>query len=170
VILGASVLYPQQIVPAKDGELLTHQAQFLTRFHPSLLYLYQIGVFMAFWGTIYGAYEIYSRTLYECLRPLSARLRRINPVTVRHWVLAYCGLFGILLVWITRNPIGLITFPSVVGGVLTCGLWCFGMIWLDRKNLPVPFRMGPVLLIATILSGAAMFLMGANALIDYLRS
>lgn len=167
VILGAAVLHPQHLIPARNGELLTHQAQFLTRFHPSLLYIYQAGIFMAFWGTIYGAYEIYSRTLYECIRPLSSRLRSMPPRKVRLGVLVYCGVFGILLCWVTDNPIGLITFPSVVGGVLTCGLWCFGMIWLDRKNLPGPLQMGRPLLLATVLSGLLLSAMGFKALYDY---
>ncbi len=170
VVLGAAVLNTQQIVPAKNGELLTHQAQFLTRLHPILLHLYRAGVFMAFWGTIYGAYEIYSRTAYECLRPISKRLRDTPAKTVRLYVLLYCGLGGITLTWITDHPIKLITFPSLVGGVLTCGLWCFGMIWLDRKMLPRSLQMKLPLLIATVLSGLLLAGIGGKALFDFVGS
>ncbi|MEZ6060606.1 MAG: Nramp family divalent metal transporter [Planctomycetaceae bacterium] len=170
VVLGASILHPQQIIPAKNGELLTHQAQFLTRLHPALLHLYRIGVFMAFWGTIYGAYEVYSRTVYECLRPISERVRHMRTGTIRLYVLLYCGLGGITLTWLTENPITLITFPSLVGGVLTCGLWCFGMIWLDRRQLPAPLRMKPPLLVATVVSGAILTAIGGKAFFDFIAA
>ena len=167
VVLGASVLHPKEIVPAKNGELLTHQAQFLTQIHPTFLYLYRIGVFMAFWGTIYGAYEIYWRTVYECLRPVSEQVRQMSPKKVRLYVLLYCGIGGIALSWLTENPIELITIPSLIGGVLTCGLWCFGMMWLDRTILPKPLRMKAPLLIATMLSGVLLTAIGAKALYDF---
>jgi Mn2+/Fe2+ NRAMP family transporter len=167
VMLGASVLHPQQIVPAKSGELLTHQAQFLTQLHPAFLHLYRIGVFMAFWGTIYGAYEIYWRTVYECVRPVSERVRQMPEKSVKLYVLIYCGVAGITLTWLTENPVKLITFPSLVGGVLTCGLWCFGMVWLDRKLLPGPLRMKPPLLIATLLSGVLLSVLGGKAFYDF---
>ncbi|MCH2213501.1 MAG: Nramp family divalent metal transporter [Fuerstiella sp.] len=170
VVLGASVLHPQEIVPAKNGELLTHQAQFLTQLHPAFLYLYRIGVFMAFWGTIYGAYEIYWRTVYECLRPVSEKIRRMSSGTVRLCVLLYCGVGAIALSWLTENPIGLITIPSLIGGVLSCGLWCFGMMWLDRKSLPTALRMKPVLRIATFVSGALLTSIGVKAFYDYVAS
>jgi len=166
VVLGAHVLHPQEIVPAKNGELLTHQAQFLTDIHPAFLYVYRAGVFMAFWGTIYGAYEIYSRTVYECVRPISERVRRMPEATIQRYVLVYCGVAGILLSWISENPIAMITFPSLIGGVFTCGLWCFGMIWLDRNRLPAALRMKAPLLIATLISGTVLTVLGGKAIID----
>ena len=56
---GAAVLRPEQIVP-DDAQLLSVQASFLVRLHPVLLYLYQFGVFTAFFGTIMAAYELYA--------------------------------------------------------------------------------------------------------------
>jgi hypothetical protein len=49
-----------------------------------------------------------------------------------------------------------------VGGVFTCGLWCFAMIWTDRQFLPKPLQMKPLLLIMTTLSG--VFLTGLGLL------
>ena len=48
VVLGACILHPQQLVPAGQN-LLGQQASFLTNMHPSLLYVYQVGIFMAFY-------------------------------------------------------------------------------------------------------------------------
>ena len=125
---------------------------------------------MAFWGTIYGAYEIYWRTVYECLRPVSQRVRRMSTKTVRWYVLVYCGLAGIALTWLTENPVALITFPSLVGGVLTCGLWCFGMVWLDRTLLPKPLQMKTPLLVATLVSGTLLAGIGGKAFFDFVAS
>lgn len=165
-LLGAAILNPAQEVPA-DRDLLTHQAGFLTALHPSLSYVYQIGIFFAFWGTMYGAYEIYTRTAYECFAPLSRRLRETPLRSFRFGVLLYSGIGGLTLLWTIDDPIALVTPAALVGGVFTCGLWCFAMIWTDRKFLPKPLRMGPGLSIATALSGIVLTLLGIKGLWDY---
>lgn len=170
VILGAAVLHTQKIIPAKEGELLTHQAKFLTAFHPSFLWLYQLGVFVAFWGTIYGAYEIYLRTAFECLAPLSSRVRAMPVDRFRQYVLLYCGIGGLTLLWTTTDPVGAVTFPALVGGVFTCGLWCFAMLWVDRHFLPKRLQMGTVLTILTVISGIVLTTLGVRGIWDYISS
>jgi hypothetical protein len=167
VVLGAAILHPQQLVPS-GRPLLTHQTEFLPRLPPSLLYLYQIGVFMAFWGTIYGAYEIYVRTGYEYIQPFSGRLRAAPMAKVRRVVLLYCGIGGLILFWSFDDPIKLVTPAALVGGVFTCGLWCFAMIWTNRHFLPRPLRMGKTLLILTIISGTLLTAIGAKGIWDYI--
>ena len=95
VVLGAEILHPNHLVPSGHN-LLTHQATFLTRLHPALLYVYQVGILVAFWGTIYGAYEIYLRTARECLLPLSATIRRMPEDTFRTLTILYCALSGLI--------------------------------------------------------------------------
>lgn len=166
VLLGATVLHPNEIIPS-GRELLVPQAQFLTRFHPSFLYLYQMGIFVAFWGTIYGAYELYVRTTHECLRPLRASWRNVPLKSVRIWVLLYCGLGGIALMWSVEDPIKIVTPAAIVGGVFTCGLWCFAMLWTDRHILPKPLQMKPVLWVFTALSGLVLTVLGVKGIWDY---
>ncbi len=155
--LGAAILHQAHLAP-EGRDVLVHQAAFLTKIHPSLLYLYQIGVLAAFLGTIYGAYEIYTRTTYECLAPLSRRIREMPEKQVRLPVLLYCGVGGLILLWTVDDPIKLVTLPAIVGGVLTCGLWCFAMIWTERRFLPKAFRMRRSLLVLTVIAGT--FLVG----------
>ncbi|MBN1851929.1 MAG: Nramp family divalent metal transporter [Pirellulales bacterium] len=160
IILGAIILHPDREVPDKFA-LLSKQARFLTDFHPALLFLYQAGIFMAFWGTIYGAYEIYLRTAYECLRPVFPRLHRVPRTKIRNWTLVYCASGGLLLVWIGGDdPAAMVKPAAIVGGVFTCGLWCFAMIWADRRFLPKPLQMGRCLLLATTLSGTCLTALG----------
>lgn len=164
IILGAVILYPDHAVPDKFA-LLSKQARFLTDFHPALLYLYQIGIFMAFWGTIYGGYEIYLRTAYECVLPVSRRLRQMDPTKFRNWVLLYCGTGGLTLVWLGGDdPAAIVKPAAIVGGVFTCGLWCFAMIWADRRFLPRQLQMRPLLLILTIISGTSLTALGVLAI------
>jgi hypothetical protein len=157
MVLGAALLHPRQIVPS-GLQLLSVQAEFLTQLHPNLLYLYQLGVFTAFFGTILGAYELYVRTTNECLRPVSPRVRRMSLSQLRPWVVGYCGVAGIAIMWLGGNPVDIVTPAALFGGVLTCGMWCLLMVWTDYRFLPAPLRMGWMLRGLNIISG--LFLTG----------
>ncbi len=166
ILLAAVILHPKHDVP-DELELLSKQSQFLTTFHPSLLYVYQLGIFMAFWGTTYGAYEIYLRTAYECLAPVSRRIRRMPERRFRAWTLVYCAGGGLIVLWLgPENPMQTVKPAAIFGGVFACGLWCFAMIWADRRFLPKPLRMGPVLLLLTAISGTALTTLGVKAIWD----
>jgi Mn2+/Fe2+ NRAMP family transporter len=167
ILLSAAILHPDHQVP--DGfELLSKQARFLTDFHPALVYLYQMGVFMAFWGTTYGAFEIYLRTAYECLAPLSRFVRQTPERRFRAGALAYCTIGGLAVTWFGGDDAIKIVAPAaMVGGVFTCGLWCFAMIWADRRYLPKPLRMGRALTTLTVISGTVLTLLGTKAIWDY---
>ncbi|MEM7385467.1 MAG: Nramp family divalent metal transporter, partial [Verrucomicrobiota bacterium] len=167
MVLGAAILFPQQLVP-EGNELLTHQASFLTNMHPGLLYVYQLGAFFAVWGTVYGAYEVYLRTAFECLAPISSRVRRLPYRRFRVGILAYIAFFSLIFLWTFDDPIALVTPASIVGGVFACGLWCFLMFWTDRRFVPAPLRMGKGLTFFLLLSGLIMTLMGGKAILDYL--
>jgi len=168
VTLGAQILRPKEVIPS-GNELLTHQAEFLTQFHPAMLYVYQIGIFTAFFGTIYGAYEIYIRTAYECVMPLSKTFRAMQQRKFRAIVLTYCAVGGLSLLWLISDPVSIVKPAGIVGGVFTCGLWCFAMLWVDHKFLPKPLRMGPVLTSLTLISGLVLTVLGVKALWDYLE-
>ena len=168
-ILGAVILHPIQVVPAGQ-DLLSHQARFLTEISPSLLYLYQLGIFFAFWGTIYGAYEIYIRTAFECFAPASKRVRNMPYARFRLGILLYSAIGGLILMWTMDNPVEIVTPAAILGGVLACGLWCFFMIWADRKFLPPPLRMRPLLLSLVALAGVVLTLLGTRAVWDYVAA
>jgi Mn2+/Fe2+ NRAMP family transporter len=165
-LLGAAILHSKELIPA-DKDLLSHQAMFLTELHPSLLYLYQIGIFAAIWGSIYGALELYVRTTYECITPLSQKFRAIPLSSVRRVVLTFIGILSLVIMFKSEDPIAVLTLPLIVGGVFTCGLWCFAMIWTDRHFMPKAFQMKSTLLVLTIISGIAMTVLGFRALWNY---
>lgn len=171
-LLGARILNPEQLVPS-GTELFSHQARFLTELHPALLYVYQLGIFMAFFGTIYGAFEVYARTAYECLTPVGTWFRRFTFERFRRAIVLYCGVMGLLFLWtltLRMNPDEVVRPAALVGGVFSCGLWCLAMLWTERRFLPREVRMPRLLWLATLVSGIAMTAMGAKAIWDYLAA
>jgi len=168
LLLGAAILHPNHLIPAGQ-QLLNHQADFLTQFHPFLLYLYQMGVVMAFWGTIYAAFEIYPRTARECVMPLNLSIAKVPEKRIKLIIQLYCAIGGLALLWSFDDPVAIIKPAAIVGGILTCGLWCFAMIWTDKKFLPAPLRMGKILTGLTFISGLAMTILGVKAIFDYLN-
>jgi Mn2+/Fe2+ NRAMP family transporter len=169
VLLGARILHPQELVPS-GNELLNHQSKFLTdQWGVAWKFVYQIGIFMAFFGTIYGAYEIYLRTAYECLMPLSKKVRAMPIKRFRSWVLIYCAGGGLTLLWTMAKPEDIVKPAAIVGGVFACGLWCFAMVWIDRKFLPKKLRMGPILITLNLISGIVLTVLGTQAIVHYVR-
>lgn len=171
MIGGARVLNPDQLIPS-GLTLLEYQAQFLTEIRSWLFPVYAAGVFFAVFGTLYAAYEVYTRTAYECLRTVFHQLRETPMHTVRLWVVGYGAIGGLALMWlpVLFPGIELIDLPTpagIVGGVLTLGLWALAMAWTDRTFLPDEYQMGSVLFWLTVTSGVAMTAMGLRAWWDY---
>ena len=165
--LGAAMLHSKEIIP-DNANPLVHQALFVTQFHPLMVYFYQLGIFMAFWGTIYGAYELYIRTAKECFRPLSRVIHDMPDRKFRLILLIYCAGGALPLLWIMENPVKTVEPAAIVGGVFTCGLWCFLMVWTDRRFLPNPLQMGRTLVALTMVSGTVLTVLGAKAIADYI--
>lgn len=172
LLLGATILHDQQSIP--DGwELLKPQVAFLTTIHANLKYVYQLGIFMAFFGTVIAAYEVNTRTTVECLWAISDRMKRFSLSRTRVVVVLYCGLGGLLLAWVPfllkiyfdkvgielraievlQKPVGLVTLPALLGGVFACGLWCFAVLWAEERFLPYVYRMKRAATVATIIAG-----------------
>ena len=109
--LGALVLNPNQAIP--DGsEFLTVQEAFLTALHPQLKWLYRIGAFLAFIGTLYGAFEVYYRVVAEGVKSIFPRLEASRPLrNLRTIVIFYCFLGGLALVWLPREIAGNVLGP-----------------------------------------------------------
>ncbi len=57
---------------------------------------------------------------------------------------------------------------AIIGGVLTCGLWCLAMVWTDGNFLPRPYQMGKALVVLNMVFVIAMTSFGLKALIDRL--
>ena len=170
-ILGALVLHTEQRIPAKET-LLSEQELFLTQLHPQLLWLYRGGVFLAFIGTLYGAFEIYRHTVVESARALLPQWSADSHVTRwRSLTVAYCYGGGMIMMWLPKqiagDVVGRMTFGAIIGGATLCGLWCFAMLWTDYARLPRALRMSGVLWWSTLVAGLVMTPLGVQTLVVY---
>lgn len=172
-ILGALVLHGEHRVPVND-ELLNEQEAFLMVLHPELRWVYRVGVFLAFLGTLYGAFEIYRQTFAEsaiAILPNFATPKRI--AMLKRGVVAYCFLGGELMMWLPQEVAGDVlsrmTFGTILTGATACGLWCFAMLWADRVRLPPALQMSWVLRLLTIVAGVSMTSLGFQTIIAYFQ-
>ena len=170
-ILGAVILQPQQLVP--DGvNLLNYQAAFLTVLSPWLLPLYQIAVFLAFFGSVYAGPELGFRIVYEYLVTFP-RWRDRLPMRKLRWVVllwTLCG--GLAVLWLSRpypgvQLIDIITPAGIYSGVLSCGFYCLANPWADWRFLPASLRMPKILAGLNIFAGVLFGAMGLKALWEY---
>jgi hypothetical protein len=163
-MLGAAILNPMRLVP-EGINVLTPQAEFLTQFFPSMKYLYQLGIFLAIWGTLYGALEMYTRTVHECLLAVLKKGRKIHYNSFRLWVCLYAGIGGLILVWTVPNPVSMIGAIAPIA-LFACGLWCFAMIWVDKTVLPKALRMNVIGYALNIVAGIAMAGFGVKQMLN----
>ena len=170
-ILGTVLLQPRQLVP--DGvDLLNYQASFLTTLSPLLLPLYQISVFFAFFGSIYGGPELAYRVVHEYLRTLPRWRDRLSPTKLRWLIIIWSLGGGLAVLWLSRpypeiQLIDIITPAGICTGVLLCGFFCLANPWMDWHFLPRPLRMSISLVVLNILAGIIFAVMGLWALWEY---
>lgn len=171
VIMGASVLHPIHEIPA-GNDLLNKQEGFLAVLHPQLTWVYRAGVVLAFIGTLYGAFEIYRHSIMEAVRAF--KHKAVTRKSVKFWNKAtntYCLLGALTLVWLPQslsgNIVDRMVFGAIIGGALTCGLWCFAMLIIDKTRLPKALRMGKLLWLGVLLAGTVLTYLGILSMIDY---
>lgn len=169
MVLGADLLHPRQLIPDKMN-LVNYQAVFLTKLHPSLLYLYQVGIFAAIGGTVFATFDVWTKTTYETLLPIVAKPAALEYGRVKRYVMAWSVIVGMIVMWAglywspLSNPVSIVQIPALIGGSTGCGLWCIGLWWIDRANLPVGLRLRAwqqVLLIVSGITLTALGLIGA---------
>ncbi|HHW04206.1 MAG TPA: Nramp family divalent metal transporter [Thermoanaerobacterales bacterium] len=167
MILGAVILNPQHLIPT-DTKIMQYQVQFFTMISPILVYLYQLGIFCAFFGTMQAvSSQLYVYTLYESFTPLLRNVKwwNINAAKIIE-VLWYSG-GGILLIWTGINFTTAVSFGSLIGGVLGCGIWAIAMMYIDRKMLPKAYQMSSALYTAVGISGFVMTAMGIVGVLQF---
>ncbi|MDA0833629.1 MAG: Nramp family divalent metal transporter [Planctomycetota bacterium] len=170
-VLAALVLHSDHAVPA-NNDLLNEQETFLSKLHPELRWVYRIGVFLAFIGTLYGAFDVYRHTFVESARAIAPKYSTpARRPWMRRGIVAYCFIGGLTMIWLPENVAGTIikrmTFGSIISGATTCGLWCFVMLWTDHVRLPPPLRMSRTLKTLTFVSGLVMTTLGVIITIEY---
>lgn len=165
MVLGAVILHQAQLVPDKF-ELLTHQEKFLTALSPSLLILYRIGIIAAIGGTLFASFDVWTKSIYEGILPFQKKENPISNAQLKKWIILSTSIIGISVIWLglisetLSNPITIVAVPALLGGTTGCGVWCLGVAWADRRNLPQSYRMKPLLFFPLILSGCFLLFAG----------
>lgn len=168
-VLGAGILHPQKIAPAGTN-LLTQQAAFLVRegqsplVQSALNVLYKTGIFFAFFGTIHGAYEVYTRTTQECLVVALPKLCKVSLRKFRIVTVSAIGVTGLIFLWCSLDPVIVLTPAAIISSTFACGLWCFAILWSDRVHLPGELQMGRLLFVCVVLSGISLTVFGITGI------
>ena len=175
VVLGAAILHPNHEVPS-GFDLLTLQLTYLVRSEQAaalqwfLGFIYKTGVFFAFFGTILGAYELYTWTTRECLVAVMPHLKSVPIRKFRLGTLLWCGLGGLALLWgLDKDPVVIVTPAALVGSALTCGLWCFAMLWSNQVHTPKSLRMGAGLQIGLVIAGLVLTIIPIIGIKNYIK-
>ena len=58
--------------------------------------------------------------------------------------------------------------PAVLLSVLASGLWCFAMLWVDRRFLPKPYRMSVPLAFGLLIAGLVLTAFSIRSVYDFL--
>ena len=170
-ILGTVLLQPERLVPS-GLNLLNYQATFLTTLAPWLLPFYQLAVFLAFFGSVYGGPELAYRVSYEYLNSVPGGWHWLSPQRLRHIVLLWTLGGGVAVLWLSRlfpsvELLDIMTPAGILGGVVGCGVYCLLNPWADRRFLPASLRIRRPLAFWNYLAGVAFLGMGLKALWDY---
>ncbi len=169
------MLYPRQLVPS-GFDLLTLQSEYLVRPDQShavktlMGFIYKTGIFFAFFGTIYGAYELLYSNHPGMPGSTPAEAGEGPPETFRFWTLLWCAVPGLGLLWfLERDPVFIVTPAAMVGSALTCGLWCFAMLWADRTQLPAGLQMRRPLRIGILVAGIVLTVIPSVGIVRYVQ-
>lgn len=168
MILGVTILRPDRIIPS-DSEIMQNQARFLTNVWQPLVYLYHAGIVAAFFGSMQAcSTQLYVWTFKESLSPTFKVIKRMS-YDVAHWIVVaiYLGL-GLAVVWTGFSFTQLVSFGSILGGVLSLGLWALAMVYTEHKFIPKALHMHAFAKTLTIFSGVALTIMGAVAFYQYI--
>jgi hypothetical protein len=119
---------------------------------------------MVLFGTMYALWEAYSWTAYESVSAVSDRVRRMGQRGMRPWVYGWTGLGAIAMILTGASFVALITPAAIVGGIIACGIYGAGLLYVDRVNLPAAYRMSPTLRTLVGLGSVFLFVSGVLAL------
>jgi len=166
--LGAAVLHTEQLIPS-GMKLLEYQSAFLTVVHPGLVYLYWLAVWCALWGVLSSIFELYPSTCYEAFRTASGWVRAKGKSGIAKYVWVYMCLGGLAYNWAGFNVVTIVMVGSILGGALSCGLWCLAQIYAERKVLPPEYRMAPWVVCCVAVSGVFLIAMAVFSVLDQFK-
>ncbi len=177
VASGTMILGPQHRIPGEEN-MLGMQAEFVMGIHPWLLPLYVIGALLTMVGTLYGTLEVACSIALEMFHSADHRFAMQHKTKIRRAVIAWCAVWAAaVLVWLfvyqssgaagrPRQLLALLTPINLFTGVLGCGIFCWLLVWMDRRFLPPALRMPAALLVLNSISGVIFLGLGLKGTWD----
>ena len=176
VASGVIVLGPEHQIPT-DANFLEMQAKFVTGIHPWLKPLYIAGAYLTMFGTAYGTFEIGVTVCREIVRAMNPGFATRHHGRLKSVTVGWLGAGALaMLIWSfvytyslggdNRMLLKLMTPANLFTGVLSCGLLCFIMPWMDWRFLPQPLRMPKWLLVLNVVSGLIFLYLGLKGYWD----
>ena len=176
VASGVITLGPEQQVPT-GANFLEMQSKFVTGIHPWLEPLYVIAAYLTMFGSSYGVFEIAATICREIVRAMNPDLAQRHHQRLKSIAVGWCGICAFLiLVWsfVYTSSMGgdsgilidLMTPANLFTGVLSCGLLCFILPWMDWRFLPKPLRLSKPLLLLNCVAGVIFLYLGLKGYWD----
>ncbi len=176
-IMGALILQPQQLIP--DGlELVSYQAAFLTGLAEWLKPLYDLAIFLAFFGILLGGPEMTYRLYSAYLDSIPALHHRVNRRWLRAAAIGWTLIPALVILWSLRwlqeagqvepgfDLLDIVTPAGIFTSFVT-SFYCFANIWADRRFLPRRLRAPAALQLVNVLAGSAFLFTAIKAIGDY---
>ena len=154
MIAGYYLLGPRHELPT-DIDLLKKQAIIFSNIASWLKPLYQISVFFALFGTIYGGFEAASRMLYETSKNLIRRVSLLDYPKFMQYFLIYILALGLPLAILMRFGLSVIVMLSITLlfiGVIGVIIYGVGTIYVIQTTLPKEYKLGKGSLVAGIVA------------------
>ena len=150
MIAGYYLLGPRHELPT-DINLLKKQAIIFSNIAPWLKPLYQVSVFFALFGTIYGGFEAASRMLYETSKSLIRKISLLDYQRFMQYFLLYILVLGLPLSILMRFGLSVIVMLSITLlfiGVIGVIIYGIGTIYVIQTTLPEEYRSSKLTLFA----------------------
>ena len=150
MIAGYYLLGPKHELPT-DINLLKKQAIIFSNIAPWLKPLYQVSVFFALFGTIYGGFEAASRMLYETSKSLIRKISLLDYQRFMQYFLLYILVLGLPLSILMRFGLSVIVMLSITLlfiGVIGVIIYGIGTIYVIQTTLPEEYRSSKLTLFA----------------------
>ncbi|HDO19827.1 MAG TPA: hypothetical protein ENG74_03780 [Thermoplasmatales archaeon] len=158
MIAGAYLLGPQPDgtyrLPS-DINLLKEQAIIFSNIASWLKPLYQISIFFALFGTVYGGFEAVSRMLYETTKSVSRRVERMSYQKFMTYLVVYLICTGVpiaILMYYGLSVILVLSITLLFTGVVGVIIYGIGVIYITQTTLPEKYKLSKPVLLLSILS------------------
>lgn len=184
IVASVTVGSGEIVFPSRGGALFgyqllwIYQAAFLTGLAAWLKPLYDLAIFLAFFGILLGGPEMAYRLWSAYLESVPGLGRRLKPRLVRAAAIGWTLVPALIILWTLRwlqqtgavepgfDLLDLVT-PAGIFTSFVASFFCFANLWTDRRFLPPPLRAPLFLQAVNLAAGGAFLFTAVRAMASY---